>query len=740
MPGKKSRSIKVKVSPNYSLFLINYSLFILFLTSLLSLSSSSSSAQSDYSDSLFAAWKNVELQDTSRLDALYDLAWNYRNDNPDSALSLSQIQMNYAKQYDHPFYIAGAHRINGIAYENLLDFSKSEENYLAALDGYKSLGDTVMQYRMNGSLGWLNWTNGTYDTAKHYFRNAIELAKFLGDKEKESTSMHGLAYSYFQQGQFATAMQIVEKSLKLSLEVDDVDGITWGYNAMGVFYSRQGNDEKALEYYLKSLKIRLQGSDSVSIAYSLRNVGSTYSDLGDHVKALEYLERSLEMGKDLQNDRNRALSLRAISSEYLENGDTSTAMERLKEALALARGIGNRKMIGETLARIGSIQVQQGLIKIGLENCQNSYEIAVEVGAVDDQLDACGCLFLGYKRLGNSNKALHFMELRYELKDSMDIRELTESLQQMEFSKQRELDSLFREEEKQKLILSHQLEVSEKEKSRNVFMAGGVILLLVAFGLLGRNRYMRKAKINIEKEKDRSEQLLLNILPAEIAEELKEKGEAEARDFESVSILFTDFKGFTEKSAKLSATVLVSEINHCFKAFDHIIEKYGIEKIKTIGDAYMAAGGLPVPGADSVKNTVLAALEMQDFIEARSQELRAKGQPHFQMRVGIHTGPVVAGIVGVKKFQYDVWGDTVNTASRIESAGEVGKVNISQATYELLTDPEPVEGSDEGSESRALSEVEGQLSTTSHFNFESRGKVEVKGKGEISMYFVLRNS
>ena len=154
----------------------------------------------------------------------------------------------------------------------------------------------------------------------------------------------------------------------------------------------------------------------------------------------------------------------------------------------------------------------------------------------------------------------------------------------------------------------------------------------------------------------------------------------------------------------------------------------------------MAAGGLPVRGEDSVKNTVLAALEMQEFIEARGQKLRAKGQPHFQMRVGIHTGPVVAGIVGVKKFQYDIWGDTVNTASRVESAGEVGKVNISQATYKLLAGPSTSSGSDEGSESRALSEVEGQLSTTSLFDFESRGKIEVKGKGEISMYFVTRNS
>jgi len=155
----------------------------------------------------------------------------------------------------------------------------------------------------------------------------------------------------------------------------------------------------------------------------------------------------------------------------------------------------------------------------------------------------------------------------------------------------------------------------------------------------------------------------------------------------------------------------VEEINVCFKAFDHIMEEYNIEKIKTIGDAYMAAGGLPQPDINAVKNTILAALDMQAFIRKRKRENVLRYKPAFEMRVGIHVGPIVAGIVGVKKFQYDIWGDSVNTASRMESNSEVGKVNISQDTYLLVKDDNDLA-------------------------FEYRGKVAAKGKGALEMYFV----
>lgn len=218
-----------------------------------------------------------------------------------------------------------------------------------------------------------------------------------------------------------------------------------------------------------------------------------------------------------------------------------------------------------------------------------------------------------------------------------------------------------------------------------------------------------KQKKRITKEKKRSDELLLNILPEETAEELKATGTAKAKGFDLVTVLFTDFKNFTQASEKLSPAELVEEINYCYSEFDKIITRHGIEKIKTIGDSYMCAGGLPVTNSTHPQDVVMAGLEMQTFIIKHKADRISRNEPYFDLRCGIHTGPVVAGIVGIKKFAYDIWGDTVNTASRMESSGEIGKVNISGTTYELIKDK---------------------------FDCTHRGMIEAKNKGQIEMYFV----
>jgi class 3 adenylate cyclase len=213
----------------------------------------------------------------------------------------------------------------------------------------------------------------------------------------------------------------------------------------------------------------------------------------------------------------------------------------------------------------------------------------------------------------------------------------------------------------------------------------------------------------IKKEKKRSDQLLLNILPIEVAEELKQKGSTTAKQFEEVTVMFTDFKNFTKISEKLSPSELVAEIDICFQTFDNIITRHNIEKIKTIGDSYMCAGGIPVQNKTNAVDVVFAAIEIQNYMSSYSKKKIKEGKEIFEIRIGIHTGPVVAGVVGIKKFAYDIWGDTVNIASRMESSGEASKINISGNTYNLVKDK----------------------CTCTY-----RGKIPAKNKGDIDMYFV----
>ncbi len=298
--------------------------------------------------------------------------------------------------------------------------------------------------------------------------------------------------------------------------------------------------------------------------------------------------------------------------------------------------------------------------------------------------------------------------------------EVSEALEE----KSSELKEMTKQQLEQQVLLQQatmdaQSAQMEVERNRNlsrmaIIIAGALIIL--ALLIYGRYRSSRKAKKTLEEknkvieyERERSEELLLNILPAPIAAELKEYGKASAKQYKEVTVLFSDFKNFTKVAESLKPEELVKELDKCFKAFDFIISQYtDVEKIKTIGDAYMCASGL-TDRRILPNNIVRAALEMQEFLEEYKQERIRVGKPYFEARIGLHTGPVVAGVVGVNKFAYDIWGDTVNIAARMEANSLEGHVNISEDTYKQVK---------------------------YKFECEYRGKVQAKNKGAVDMYFV----
>lgn len=279
-----------------------------------------------------------------------------------------------------------------------------------------------------------------------------------------------------------------------------------------------------------------------------------------------------------------------------------------------------------------------------------------------------------------------YIDARDSVNSSEKVRSIANQVMRFQFSQQ---ESKARAEQEKKDIVQRNI--------RNSIAAGVVLALgFLIVVVRQRNRVVR--------EKKRSESLLLNILPAEVADELMTLGQTSARRYDNVTVLFTDFVDFTKVGEGMRPEDLVQELHECFSAFDAIIERNGLEKIKTTGDAYMAVCGMPVANEHHAEASVRAALEIAQYVRERIAQGKA-----FEIRIGLHSGTVVAGIVGVKKFAYDIWGDVVNTAARMEQHSEPGKITISEATYTIVRDS---------------------------FRCTPRGKLEVKGKGEMEMYFV----
>lgn len=266
-----------------------------------------------------------------------------------------------------------------------------------------------------------------------------------------------------------------------------------------------------------------------------------------------------------------------------------------------------------------------------------------------------------------------------QLRQVLQLERQQNALDASEFSRLNDSMLLLQQEQ---IISQKDAEATTQRLQRNLLFGLALAVLAVLGVLYSRYRAAQRFQAKLEaqnaiirEERQRSEELLLNILPVSVAAELKETGKASARRYESASVLFADFKGFSTLAATTEPEVLINLLDEAFRAFDEIVAANGLEKIKTIGDAYMCAGGLPEESADHAARTVRAALAMQKYLQ---------NDTHFSARIGIHSGPVVAGVVGKHKFVYDVWGDTVNQASRLEVAGETGRVAVSRATRELL--------------------------------------------------------
>ncbi len=575
-------------------------------------------------------------------------------------------------------------------------------------------------------------------------RQAGELADKLRYLKGKAYAEKNIGMAYYYQGDYIQVLDHWTNSLNIFEILEDPQGISNMANNLGAVYYSQGSNSKAIDYYLRSLSIAEKIQDTLRIASALLNIGGVYGDTPkDYDKALEYFQRIPKYLPALNEPQITTSYLMGEGEIYLLLGNYKDALKYYEDALPLTLNTADDT---HNLTKLGIVEFKMGEKSKAISYLEQAYQIAKEN---NQQLQLVQTLIELGKLYQNDNfpKALNAFNEAESLANTMglkfELKNIYEGLSHVyankedfnnAFKYQTKLiankDSLFNLETDDKIrglqfdfdlekkedkigLLEQEAEISELQVERQKYVIYGSILSLilvvvVAVGSYKRYRYMKKTNKIIETEKDRSENLLRNILPDETALELKEHGKVKAKKFESVTVMFTDFKGFTRYSESLSPEELVQAVDYFFSKFDAVMDKYGLEKIKTIGDAYMCAGGLPFPTKDHHIKIVKAGFEIAQIMEEAKQNA-VGGIMNIDVRIGINTGPVVAGVVGTRKFAYDIWGDAVNVASRMESMSEPGRINVSENTYLLIRDT---------------------------YQCEHRGQIHVKNKGMMDMYFV----
>ncbi|HEY9115314.1 MAG TPA: adenylate/guanylate cyclase domain-containing protein [Bacteroidales bacterium] len=619
-------------------------------------------------DSLRSA---IELSsaDTSKVNALLLLSGKLCREYPDEAVGIATEAKDLAEKLDFQ---------KGIAYS------------------LKALG---MPY----------YFQGDYITVLVFWKQSYEKFEAIGDKKGMANMLNNIGAIYFNGGDYTNAVDNYIKSLRVGEQINDTLRIATALVNIGaVYYNKPATHSMALEYYKRALPLSEALGDNDAIGTTAVNMGEIYFARNDLDSALLFYERSLEAYRKSETG-NIPYTLNNIGKVYATKGNIRNAIDYQNEAYEIAKERQAKLEMAQSLIGLANTYSLARNIPASIDYFRKAEPIAEEIQANEELSKIYKGLTRNYKSLSNYEQAFNYQSkyetIQVKIYDAEMEKGITTATLSYDIEKkQGQIDLMTKEKE---LV---ELNVRQQKLIRNALIVFLVLVLIITIGAI-RN-YLNKVKVNkvLDKQKAEIEGLLLNILPEKVAHELQMFGYSTPRNYELVSVLFTDFKSFTSISSGMTPKQLVEELNTFFQAFDNICETYNLEKIKTIGDSFMCAGGIPKPNTTNPVDAVRAGLEMQKFVHETNEQRKAEGKVPWDLRIGINTGPVLAGVVGKKKYAYDIWGSAVNLASRMESNGEPGKVNISENTYELVKDK---------------------------FVCQHRGKILAKNIGEVDMYFVL---
>jgi class 3 adenylate cyclase len=585
------------------------------------------------------------------------------------------------------------------------------------------------------NIGNIYYRQDNDNLALEYYQKSLKLYEEIESKDGVAACLNNIGNIYNEQGNNTMALENYQKSLKLYEEADNKQGVGYQLCNVGLIYEKQGNYALATEYYQKSLKIAEEGGDKQDLTYPLAGLAQVNLKQKSYDKSIEYSEKGLKIAQEIQAPREYRDIMGTLYETYKLKGDYLKALEyhelykMMNDSIFdvdKAEKIANLEAIAEVERKAKEIEILNKNQEIAQKNAESLRKDA-ELQRIEAERQKNAKLAL--------EKEAEAKNLLYLANQEKDKRK-ADSLRSLAQQKQLEVDKHLAQEEKLKAeSIARKLEVLKEKEAKEfqqyinyLVLAGLFSVLVFAYFIFRSRQKEKKAKeaiaeqkeeilqmneeLNttlqvVEEERQKSDKLLLNILPTEVASELKETGKTEVKYFEKVTVLFADVKGFSALATKISPHALITELNATFSKMDEISLRFGLERIKTIGDCYMACGGLPHSNKTHPFDAILTAIHIQHWMN----EEREKNPNFWQVRLGLHTGEAVAGVIGKTKFAYDIWGSTVNLASRMESGGEVGKVNVTEQTFEIVKD---------------------------YFEGSFKEEIEAKNIGKVRAYFINR--
>ncbi len=701
-------------------------------------------------DALSGIEGNLE-QGKARVALLNQLSALWREKDPDKADAYNQEALVLAQRIDDPLGVTAAtlqkaySLIGKGQYGDgvlLLDSVYNELSLRAShwllvsqkamLSGKDVYLEADVSSLLKKPLAGYNFSDGSFTNEDLHW--AVIAGQFK--------NAYGLVWSHL--GDASRSQQSFEEAYAIYLEVQFPRGVAQSLHNLSVVFTELGGYDRAAKLDLDALRIFEALGYADEIADVTSNLARINQLIGSPDVALDYLSKALGVYEVAGDKRGQAIVNGRLGDYFAELGLADEAMQAFQEALVTFGAFDDKLNSADIHLKIGKLyessEDYEGAIASynlaremyldeaerleseGIEVAQSAREGLVvaannrgtahyNLGQFGDALAAhqeayaqaerlayrdglSAALFnlaQDYSALNRFEEANEAMQLYIALKDYVLEESVLEKTQQQQV--------LYDTEKKERALVAEQVAKAEEEAKRRRWSAVAVasILMLSLISVL---------LALVARERKRSEKLLLNILPKKVASDLKRFGKAPSERFDEVTVYFSDVVNFTTASSTMDPEFLISELNEIFTTFDAIMESHGCERIKTIGDAYMAVCGMPIPRDDHAKRMLAAAREIREALKVRN----ASSAHQWEIRIGIHSGKVVGGIVGVKKYIYDVFGDTINTASRMESNSVPMGINVSEATYTLLKEEKD-------------------------FTFIDREPIEVKGKGEMKMYF-----